>query len=147
MIPLRIQRKRVKGWKMPANTVNCTRPGRNGNHYVVWKDDDDLWTVSWRGCHYMPKENTKEAALAFAVEKFRDDIETEGPHNYLFVDPVPTHSDIIRDLRGHNLACFCHLCDKHKDGKPLNVRCADCAPCHVDPLGELANGFVCEAAA
>jgi hypothetical protein len=56
---------------------------------------------------------------------------------------------ILKDLpslRGKNLACFCRLCDTHRDGKPLNIRCTDCAACHVDVLGELANGFVCQAA-
>ncbi len=31
--PLRIQRKRSKGWRMPEGAVNCTRPGRWGNPY------------------------------------------------------------------------------------------------------------------
>ncbi len=34
--PARIQRKRTKGWKKPANTVCVTRPGRWGNPYD-WK--------------------------------------------------------------------------------------------------------------
>jgi hypothetical protein len=34
----RIQRKRVKGWKMPANTISVCRPGKFGNPYVVGKD-------------------------------------------------------------------------------------------------------------
>ena len=28
--PVRVQRKRVKGWRMPENTVSVTRPGRWG---------------------------------------------------------------------------------------------------------------------
>jgi hypothetical protein len=31
--PVRIQRKRAKGWRMPANTVSVTRPGQFGNPY------------------------------------------------------------------------------------------------------------------
>src|SRR3990167_7719207 len=31
MTPKRIQRKRTKGWRMPPNTVNVTRPGPWGN--------------------------------------------------------------------------------------------------------------------
>lgn len=34
-MPERIQRKRVKGWKMPPNTVSVTRPGRYGNPYTA----------------------------------------------------------------------------------------------------------------
>lgn len=33
--PVRIQRKRTKGWKMPANTVAVTRPSKNGNPFKV----------------------------------------------------------------------------------------------------------------
>jgi hypothetical protein len=33
--PVRIQRKRIKGWKMPPNTVSVTRPGKWGNPYKV----------------------------------------------------------------------------------------------------------------
>ena len=35
MKPKRIQRKRVKGWRMPDNTVSVTRPGRWGNPFPV----------------------------------------------------------------------------------------------------------------
>lgn len=31
----RIQRKRTKGWRMPKNTVNVTRPGKWGNPFTV----------------------------------------------------------------------------------------------------------------
>jgi hypothetical protein len=42
-------------------------------------------------------------------------------------------------LRGKDLACWCPLCEKHKDGKPLNEVCNDCPPCHADVLLEIAN--------
>jgi hypothetical protein len=34
MMPQRIQRKRVKGWKMPPNTVSVCRPGKWGNPFT-----------------------------------------------------------------------------------------------------------------
>jgi len=43
------------------------------------------------------------------------------------------------ELAGKDLACWCRLCDRHRDGKPLDENCPDCAPCHVDPLGKIAN--------
>lgn len=122
-MPKRIQRRRTKGWRMPPNTVSVTRPGFFGNHYRVWRDDDRQWTVSWRGCHYTPDDNTKLSAQALAVKMYRDDVQTEGPHNHRGIDPVPTHSDIIKHLRGRNIACFC------KEGDP----------CHGDVLLEIAN--------
>jgi hypothetical protein len=35
MKPKRIQRKRVKGWKMPPNTVYVGRPSKWGNPFPV----------------------------------------------------------------------------------------------------------------
>ena len=35
MKPKRIQRKRTKGWRMPANTVYVGRPGRYGNTFKI----------------------------------------------------------------------------------------------------------------
>jgi len=128
--PVRIQRQRTKGWKMPPNTVSVTRPGLFGNHYRVWRDYDGQWMVSWRSCHFAPATNTRAAAAALAVDKYRADVTTEGPHNHRLLDRVPTRADIFKNLRGRNLACFCGL-DQ---------------PCHVDVLLELANGPICEAA-
>ena len=34
-MPQRIQRKRTKGWRMPAGSVSVTRPSSFGNPYVI----------------------------------------------------------------------------------------------------------------
>lgn len=34
-MPVRIQRKRTKGWRMPENTVYVGRPGKWGNPFKV----------------------------------------------------------------------------------------------------------------
>jgi hypothetical protein len=110
LMPKRIHRKRVKGWRMPPNTVVVNRPSRWGNIYRVGSEHDGSTVLN----------------AAHAVELFRD-----------WVTP---HSCIIRDhLRGKNLACYCKLCPVHADGKPLGVECLDCQPCHADILLELAN--------
>ena len=67
--------------------------------------------------------DSEERARYWAVQGFCRDFEE---------DATP--------LRGHDLACWCPLCDAHRDGLPLGVTCADCAPCHADVLLELANG-------
>ena len=36
---IRIQRKRIKGWKMPLNTVYVGRPTRWGNPWIVNKNN------------------------------------------------------------------------------------------------------------
>lgn len=43
-------------------------------------------------------------------------------------------------LSNKHLACYCKLCDEHKSGKPLNVKCDKCQPCHVDVIGEILYG-------
>jgi len=35
MRPVRIQRKRTKGWRMPENTISVCRPGKWGNPFKV----------------------------------------------------------------------------------------------------------------
>lgn len=48
--------------------------------------------------------------------------------------------DLTR-LRDKDLACWCRLCDRHRDGRPMDEEpCDDCAPCHADVLLEMANG-------
>lgn len=34
-MPVRVQRKRVKGWRMPENTIYVGRPTKYGNPYQV----------------------------------------------------------------------------------------------------------------
>ena len=36
--PIRIQRKRTKGWKMPPNTVYVGRPTKWGNPFIIGRD-------------------------------------------------------------------------------------------------------------
>jgi hypothetical protein len=47
VMPIRIQRKRTKGWKMPENTIDCTRPGPWGNPFATSKNgyskENDFW--------------------------------------------------------------------------------------------------------
>jgi hypothetical protein len=47
--PRRIQRKRTKGWKMPPNTVNVTRPGKYGNPFD-FRSSECCWLALSYGC-------------------------------------------------------------------------------------------------
>lgn len=85
MKPKRIQRKRTKGWKMPANTVSVTRPGKWGNPFIVGERD-------------LVTGNVFDAALA--VQRFRQQIGILGPFY---------RASIVKALHGKNLACFCPL--------------------------------------
>jgi hypothetical protein len=105
-MPIRIQRKRTKGWRMPKGAVCVTRPGKWGNTFSV-----------------------SEYGVKLSVFNHR-----QRMRNLAMVNP---HA--FDELRGKDLACWCHLCEKHRDGKPMGVECSDCAPCHADVLLEIAN--------
>lgn len=47
---------------------------------------------------------------------------------------------IRQELAGHNVACFCRLCPQHAMGLPLGEACQECAPCHGDPVLQVAAG-------
>lgn len=89
MKPQRIQRKRVKGWKMPGNTVCVTRPGKWGNPF--------------KG--------------AYAVQFFEECILTPEMI-YTYIDEIEASiqferfkwmSENLHLLKDKNLACFCRL--------------------------------------
>jgi hypothetical protein len=122
-IPVRIQLSRRKGWRMPPNTVKVDRTSKWGNLFIVGTDGTraecvNLFRIMMSGsialirCPELP-----DAQIAYMKMARRD-----------------------RDqLRGKNLACWCTLCPRHAAGRPFNEPCADCAPCYVDVLLEVAN--------
>jgi len=77
--PVRIQRKRTKGWKMPPNTVSVTRPGKWGNPFL---------------------KGMGAVSAAHAVEVYRDWLNGPG---------APVKAAAASELRGKNLACFCKV--------------------------------------
>jgi len=69
-LPIRIQRKRTKGFKLPTGCICCTRPGPWGNPWAVRRVDNQ-WAVVWpltRVDYY----DDRESAVASALELFRD---------------------------------------------------------------------------
>lgn len=125
--PVRIQRKRTKGWKMPANTVYVGRPTRWGNPWRVGDNRYDPTSNDFVKC-----KNTADCVQAFrqcvdkdlnapALLRTEDGyLEVSGGYS----DEIHVHRPSIKKyLRGKNLACWC----------PLD------RPCHADVLLELAN--------
>jgi hypothetical protein len=79
--PKRIQRKRIKAWKMPPNTISVCRPGTWGNPHKVEGRITDF----------------------DAVAMFEDDL-----INMRLKDRKGTPLLLrVHELRGKNLACFC----------------------------------------
>jgi hypothetical protein len=108
--PRRLQRSRRKGWRMPPDAIYVGRPGRHGNPFRAVRG-------------YSP---------ATVLSMFRRWLASDSERaRALFAS--------LAELRGHDLVCWCRLCARHAAGKPFGEACADCAPCHADTLGALAN--------
>jgi hypothetical protein len=105
--PVRIQLSRAKGWRMPENTVNVARPGKWGNPFIIGMN-----RCSGHGLDYR-QEKIKDAATA--VRFFCEMLEI-ADRNY------PSEQEIVSELRGKDLACWCKA-----------------SPCHADVLLEIAN--------
>lgn len=92
MKPIRIQRKRTKGWKMPPNTVYVGRPTQWGNPFYV-------------GHH-----GTAQKCVDL-YHKLMFPYRHHEPENGLerFYISTCNMESIIHELRGKNLACWCSL--------------------------------------
>lgn len=93
MTPVRIQRKRTKGWKMPDNTVYVGRPTKWGNIFAP----DQYWDAGYSG-------NLRDA-LYHCVKAYESWFlgKTHWAHTVL-----PELPDIT-PLKGKNLACWCAI--------------------------------------
>lgn len=111
--PKRIQRQRRKGWKMPANTISVTRPGKWGNPFAVVAEDGGFWVKDAEGNYWGSFYPTREEAIGKAVRLFAPWIEGKIDGGELD----------LTALRGKDLACWCPVGGK----------------CHADILLELAN--------
>ena len=114
-MPVRIQRRRIKGWRMPANTVCVSRPSRWGNRYKpgVSKMRPQGLGYQKEGRYFITPKTTQEAVAAF-----REDLARMAKR-----DPDGFEKTYLAPLRGKNLACWCGEND----------------PCHGDPWLEIAN--------
>jgi uncharacterized protein DUF4326 len=108
--PKRIQRKRTKGWKMPAGAVYVGRPTTWGNPFKV-------------GHRYAP---TDSFYLHYG-QYLKDGLVTSENCLVAFEaycrQPLLANSDWLEPLRGKDLACWCNTASE----------------CHADVLLRLAN--------
>jgi hypothetical protein len=92
-LPKRIQRRRIKGWRMPKGAVNCTRPGRYGNPYIIGVTDGGFTcTSAW------------SARIAFEC-----DIAWNDRNSDRLMNAGLTTEKIQQELRGKDLVCWCRL--------------------------------------
>ena len=112
MKPVRIQRRRAKGFKLPPNTVCVDRSTKWGNPFVVGRDGTRNACVRW---HYLllgglfnlsVKSPSLDEQLAYLKYVNKN----------------------IGLLRGKNLACWCALPKSGEDDE-----------CHAAELLKIAN--------
>ena len=89
---------------MPPNTVKVARPGKWGNPHIVGQHGDAKTCVSKFRAGLFQYRNNGGSLVEFCAD-------------------VIVLTDIVKSLRGKNLACWCKLGE----------------PCHADVLLELAN--------
>jgi hypothetical protein len=121
--PRRIQRHRIRGWRMPANTVYVGRPTKWGNPYCdVQRYGLELclkmFSDTSRG-HWNPGHIPNSSLATSWIRWLYDD------HSRWLKRIGGQPSEVIQqELRGKNLACWCALNQS----------------CHADILLEIANG-------
>jgi hypothetical protein len=115
-MPERIQLRRTKGWRMPANTIRVSRPGPWGN--------------PWRGQHAVKafRDWLETGAIYWpTTTELLSDNATVGPCRLTATKEMTERRKVLLarlpELRGRNLGCWCPL------GKE----------CHAEVLLELAN--------
>jgi hypothetical protein len=89
--PVRVQRKRSKGWKMPENTVIVDRSTRWGNPFIV---SPKVKPGSHSGGMYIAVPTMEDA-----IECFRE----------LVLNDKGWRMAVRAELFGKNLACWCPL--------------------------------------
>lgn len=123
--PVRIQRKRTKGWKVPENAIYVGRPTKWGNPFVCYQDGHTGY-------------DRHSTAPEIAVASFRSLLTKQESWSSIPPSKWPrgkipaqwtTVGEVKEELRGKDLVCWCPLVDK--DGNPV--------PCHADILLEIAN--------
>jgi hypothetical protein len=120
--PQRIQRRRVKGWRMPEGAVYVGRGSKWGNPFRIERSATSAYPFAVRGSfnHLLGLHRTKAEAATQAVYCFEIQTGPMGSYEY----DAETMAELRAKLGGRDLACWC---------PPEHA-------CHADVLLELANG-------
>lgn len=125
--PIRIQRQRTKGWRMPAGVIYVGRPSLWGNPFD-FRSSEHCWTALAYGCKGDPAGRREASVRAFRLWMSVGETRwAEFRHGKKAFRPSPTIElaapPSIDPLRGHDLACWCAIGQS----------------CHADVLLDLAN--------
>lgn len=119
MIPIRIQRKRTKGWRKPDNTIYVGRGSKWGNPWTIKEIiESGLFKPGY--------------ATTVAVEEYEawltKNVSPYDEHLGRWQELVKEREWILENihtLKGKNLMCWCKIGEE---------------PCHADILLKIANG-------
>ncbi len=125
MSPQRLQLSRKKGWRLPEGAVSVARPTKWGNPFRAFCDGGHWWAGD--GYSESAWAFDRAEARAMAVSMFNRHLATRRDPTSGWIDVIgyPTDEDIVAELAGRHLACWCPI-----DGEP----------CHADELLSFSNG-------
>ncbi len=118
-MPVRLQRRRTKGWRMPVDAVYVGRPSYFGNPFTVGQTTPASWHEPFADVHVRDRAHAVEllrAYLEWRSKKPSGWCSSAGPR-------FPWESQIRGLLAGRDLVCWC----------PPG------APCHADVLLGIAS--------
>lgn len=113
--PIRIQRKRERGWRLPPNTICVTRPGPFSNPYKIGdRFPEHLSIYKWYGTGEITRDNCLLAFASYAEDRLLKEPEWLDPllesdiACWCKVDE-PCHGDIILELLDRRRKSFLTL--------------------------------------
>lgn len=119
--PKRIQRRRVRGWRMPKGAVAVSRPGKWGNPISLSEVSGQYPSLAFEAVARLVVRDfevlARRGTLSFPNWRFLGG--RHGPVEWTY----PSVAEIRAGLAGRDLACWCSLAD----------------PCHADVLLQIAN--------
>lgn len=121
-IPIRIQRQRTKGWRKPAFTINCCRPGRYGNPFKL-VGDMVYGYAGHRRKLLPPWVYLCQGTERTVIDLHKDWILGAGKYDDLIIRRPFTLEQLKEELHRKNLMCFCPFTKE----------------CHTTYLLEIAN--------
>ena len=132
MSPVRVQRKRTKGWRMPEGAVYVGRGSKWGNPWKVELLGKTQMFYVHDGTHHVRggqvfnhfgSYDAKPEAMTAAATTFRNHLSGWYISGHPREGGQALAEAARAELAGKDLACWCKLT----------------APCHADVLLELAN--------
>lgn len=124
----RIQRKRIKGWKKPKNSIIVDRTSKWGNPFklegdMIYCDASHRRKILSPWVCFNEHLYSKEDGIMQVIDLYKNWVTGSMDDGQIVRPPLFTIEDIKDELRGKDLICFC----------PINT------PCHADILLEIAN--------